>query len=139
MGVVYAEIELINSVDALDARRHLIGDEEVRWTRVKVRISTSVFSIAINEIVQAQLELGFLEKRSVQLVDGKVVECDVVGPVEVRFANRRATCDAYVLPGDIDPVLGSIPMLEMGVVVDPEKQVLVVNPAPPNYGAIRMK
>jgi hypothetical protein len=34
MGYVYAEIELINSFDVPDARRHSIGEEEIRRTRV---------------------------------------------------------------------------------------------------------
>jgi hypothetical protein len=34
MGVVYAEIELINTLDAGLARRYIIGEEEIRRVRV---------------------------------------------------------------------------------------------------------
>jgi hypothetical protein len=35
MGLVYADIELINTTDMELARRHIIGDEEVKRVRVK--------------------------------------------------------------------------------------------------------
>jgi hypothetical protein len=59
--------------------------------------------------------LPLVEMRSVQLADSRVVEYEVVGPVLVRFANRKATCNAFVLPGDSEPLLGVIPMEEMPV------------------------
>jgi len=39
MGTVHAEIELTNSVDLGLARRHLIGEEEVRRIRVSLEIA----------------------------------------------------------------------------------------------------
>jgi hypothetical protein len=79
-----------------------------------------------------------LEVRPVQLANGKIVDCDVVGPIGVKFANRSAICSAYVLPDDTMPVLGGIPMLEMDVLVDRGKQKLVVNPKHPEGAVIRL-
>jgi hypothetical protein len=137
MGMVYADIELINGGDLRMARRCFIGEEEVRRTHVMMLADTRAFSMVINERIQAQLGLPFFEKRLVQLSDDKVMECDVVGPVDVRFANRMATCSAYVLPGDGQPILGGIPMLEMNVVIDQGRQELVVNPVFPHYSVIK--
>jgi hypothetical protein len=67
-----------------------------------------------------------------------VVEYDVVGPVNVRFANRMATCDAFVLPGDSEPLLGAIPMEEMDVLIHPFRQELVVNPEHPDGAVLRI-
>jgi len=70
---------------------------------------------------------------------GQVVEYDVVGPIDVRFANRRAVCSAFVLPGDSESLLGMIPMEEMDVLVHPKRQELVVNPQHPYYAVLKMK
>src|ERR1700740_57795 len=103
MGVVYADIELINAVDETMARRDLIGDEEVRRIRLSMLADSGADTMAINETIQSQMKFPFIDKRKVRLASGEVVEYDVVGPIDVRFANRRAVCSAFVLPGDSQP------------------------------------
>jgi hypothetical protein len=39
--------------------------------------------------------------------------------------------DAFVFPGNTEPLLGVIPMESMDVLVDPKQQRLIVNPANP--------
>jgi clan AA aspartic protease len=139
MGVIYADIELINSADLTMASRNLIGAEEVKRMRLSMLVDSGAYMMAINETIQSQLELRFIEKRKVQLASGQVVEYDVVGPIDVRFANRRAICSAFVLPGDSESLLGAIPMEEMDVLVHPKRQELVVNPEHPYYAVLKMK
>jgi clan AA aspartic protease len=139
MGVIYADIELINSVDLTMASRNLIGAEEVKRMRLSMLVDSGAYMMAINETIQSQLELRFIEKRKVQLASGQVVEYDVVGPIDVRFANRRAVCSAFVLPGDSESLLGAIAMEEMDVLVHPKRQELVVNPEHPYYAVLKMK
>lgn len=139
MGRVYADIELINAVDFENARRHIIGEDEVRSMRLNMLVDSGAYMMAVNETIQSQLELPLIEKRRVQLADGRVMEYDVVGPVHVHFANRKATCNAFVLPGDSEPLLGAIPMEEMDVLIHPQRQELVVNPQHPNYAVLKMK
>jgi hypothetical protein len=59
------------------------------------------------------------------------VEYDVVGPIDVRFANTREVCSAFVLSGDSESLSGTIPMEEMDVLVHPKRKELVVNPQHP--------
>ncbi len=139
MGLVYANIELINAVDYENARRHIIGEDEIRSLRLNVLADSGAYMMAINETIQSQLELPFVEKRKVQMADSSVNEYDVVGPVFIRFANRKATCNAFVLPGDSEPLLGAIPMEEMDVLIHPLRQELIVNPEHPNYAVLKMK
>jgi hypothetical protein len=63
----------------------------------------------------------------------------VVGPVEVRFENRRVSADAMVLPGNAEVLLGSIPLEGMDVVIDPKQQKLLVNPATPYMPKLSLK
>jgi clan AA aspartic protease len=153
MGLVYADIELINVVDVELAKKHIIGIEEVKRLFLNVLVDSGAYMMAINETIQSQLELPFVEKRKVQVADSRVVEYDVVGPVLVKFANRKATCNAFVLPGDSEPLLGAIPMEEMparlpymkileaggDVLIHPLRQELIVNPQHPNYAVLKMK
>ncbi len=139
MGMVYADIELINSIDLALVKTHQKDRDDVRRISLNVLVDSGAYMMAINETIQSQLELPFVEKRKVQIADGSVVEYDVVGPVDVRFANRKATCNTFVLPGDAEPLLGAIPMEEMDVLIHPQRQQLIVNPEHPNYAVLKMK
>ncbi len=115
MGLVYADIELINADDLALVRRHIIGQEEVKRMTVSMLVDTGSVYMCINETVQEQLQLSVVEKRKGQLADGSVVEYDVAGPIEVRFKNRRCVVDAMVIPGDNELLLGAIPLEDMPV------------------------
>ena len=115
MGLVYADIELINADDLALVRRHIIGEEEIKRMTVNMLIDTGSVYMCINETVQEQLQLAVVEKRKGQLADGSVVEYDVAGPIEVRFKNRRCVVDAMVIPGDNELLLGAIPLEDMPV------------------------
>jgi len=139
MGLVYANIELINSGDLALARRNVIGEEEIRRYKLGMLANSGAYIMAINETIQEQLGLPTVEFRKAQMADGSVVEYEVVGPVHVKFANRTAVCNAFVLPGDSEPLLGAIPMEEMDVLIHPQRQELIVNPEHPNYAQLKMK
>ena len=139
MGLVYADIELINALDAGNAKKNIIGQDEIKRLKLNMLVDSGAYMMAINETIQSQLELDFVEKRKVQVADSRVVEYDVVGPVLVKFANRQAMCNAFVLPGDSEPLLGAIPMGEMDVLIHPQRQELIVNPQHPNYAVLKMK
>ncbi len=85
MGLVYAEIDLINGEDLVLARRHYIGEDEIKHMRVNMLVDTGSVYLCINESIQEQLLLPVLEKRKGQLANGHIVEYNVVGPLEVRF------------------------------------------------------
>ena len=139
MGLVYADVELINADDLAMVRRYKIGEDEVRRIRLNMLADSGAYMMAVNETIQEQLDLPLLEQRKAQMADGSVVEYDVVGPVLVKFKNRTATCNAFVLPGDTEPLLGAIPMEEMDVLIHPLRQELIVNPEHPNYAQLKMK
>lgn len=139
MGLVYAEIEIINGDDLALARKHFIGEDEIKRMIVNIPVNTSSYMLAINENIQEQLQLAVVEKRKAQLANGHIVECDVVAPVELKFKNRRCTCSAMVLPGDSEPLLGAIPLEDMDVLIHPLRQELIVNPEHPYFAQMKMK
>ena len=128
MGLIYAEIELINGEDIVLARRNYIGEDEIKSIRVHMLVDTGSVYMCINESIQEQLQLPVLEKRKGQLANGNIVEYNVVGPLEVRFKNRRCSVNAMVSPGENEPLLGAIPLEDMDVLIHPYRQELIVNP-----------
>jgi clan AA aspartic protease len=139
MGLIYAEIELINGEDVVLARRNIIGADEVKRMPVNMLVDTASVYMCINESIQEQLELPVLEQRKGQLANGHIVEYNVVGPIEVRFKNRRCTVDAMVLPGDNEPLLGAIPLEDMDILINPFRQELIVNPEHPYFAQMKLK
>ncbi len=136
--MVYADIELINGADMTLAQRHIIGEEEIKRMTVTMLVDTGAYLMAINETVQEYLQLPFKEKRKLRLADDTVAEFDVVGPVEVRFKNRSAVCNALLLPGNSEPLLGAIPIEEMDVLIHPYRQELIINPKHPDGAVLRL-
>ncbi|MBI3883742.1 MAG: clan AA aspartic protease [Sphingobacteriales bacterium] len=139
MGLVYANITLINEVDITLAKRNIIGEDEIKTITLSMLVDSGAYMMAINETIQGQLSFPFIEKRKAILADGSVREYDVVGPIRVRFENRTATCSAMVLHGDSEPLLGAIPMEEMDVLIHPRRQELIVNPEHPYYAQLSLK
>ena len=139
MGLVYAEIELINSGDIEMVRRNYMDEADIKRMKVNMLVDTGSIYLCINENIQEQLQLPFVEKRKAQLANGHIVEYDVVGPIDLRFKNRRCTTSAIVLPGDNEPLLGAIPMEDMDVLIDPKRQQLIVNPENPYIAKKHLK
>jgi hypothetical protein len=137
--MVYADIELTNTTDIELAKRHIIGIEEIKRINVNMLADSGAYMMAINESIQAQLDLPFIEKRKAVMADGSIKEFDVVGPVMVKFKNRTGVCNAYLLEGNSEPLLGAIPMGELDVLIHPLRQELLVNPEHPNYAVLYMK
>lgn len=139
MGLVYADIELINGGDLELARRGYMDKDEVKRMWISALVDTGSYMLAINENIQEQLQLPVVERRKAQLANGHIVEYDVVAPVEIRFKNRQTTCRAMVLPGDSEPLLGAIPLEDMDVLIHPQRQELIVNPDHPYFAQMKMK
>lgn len=139
MGLIHAEIELINGDDLALARRHYLDQDEVKRMWVTALVDTGSYMLCINENIQEQLQLPIVEKRKGQLANGEIVEYDVVSSVELRFKNRRTICNAMVLPGDSEVLLGAIPLEDMDVLIHPQRQELIVNPDHPYFAQMSLK
>ncbi|MDQ2746324.1 MAG: retroviral-like aspartic protease family protein, partial [Acidobacteriota bacterium] len=131
MGLVYAELDLLNGGDVYLFRQNLLDEIEIKRVNITALVDTGAYMLSINENIKTQLDLPVIEKQFVTLADDSTIEVEIVGPVEVRFENRRTSVDAVVLPGDAEVLLGAIPMEDMDVLVDPRQQKLVVNPKHP--------
>ncbi|CAK0778289.1 conserved hypothetical protein [Gammaproteobacteria bacterium] len=119
MGFAYAELELINLLDKGLHSKGYITPEVVRKVHVKALVDSSAYKLCINENINAQLGLEKVDEIFVEMADGTLRKMNVVGPIEIRFETRRTIGDAVVLPGEVEVLLGVIPLEDMDVVIDP--------------------
>jgi gag-polyprotein putative aspartyl protease len=144
MGMVYAKIELVNSEDIILAKNGYLPKENIRRMTSTMLVDSGAYMMAINQETKAQLGLKEIKKQKAQMANGDVIELGVVGPIKVYFENRDCTVDAFVLPGNTEELLGAIPMEYMavhryGVLIHPQQNALIVNPAHPNVPQLKMK
>jgi len=132
MGLVYAELLLISSDDLALYHHGFLTEEQIKSIQVEALVDSGAYQMVINEHIKQQLELRVIEERLVKLADDSERRVEVVGPIEIRFKNRRTVADALVLPGATEVLLGSVPMEDLDVVIDPKRETLEVNPANPN-------
>jgi clan AA aspartic protease len=139
MGLVYATFELINTDDLALERRNLIGGDQVKRMNINMLVDSGAYMLAINENIQEYMQFPVIGKRKSVLADRTVVEHVLVGSVRIIFQNRISTCNAIVLPEDSEPLMGSIPMEEMDVLIHPQRDELIINPAHPDMAVLSLK
>jgi clan AA aspartic protease len=139
MGLVYADIQLANAGEIYMAQLGYIQQGAVKRAEAHALVDTGAYMLAINEVLRSQLNLLKVGEQLAELADGTQIHLDVVGPVEVRFENRHTNVNAMVLPGESEVLLGSIPMEDLDVLVDPKRQQLIVNPKSPEIARKSLK
>ena len=139
MGLIFADLELVNSFDKELVRRGNIKKEDLKTEKVRALVDTGAYMMCINEHIKSQLDLPFVKSTEAELADGKIQSVEVVGPLIVNFANRTTSCNAIVMPGNAEVLLGAIPMEELDVVLNPLKQTIEVNPDSPYMGKTIVK
>lgn len=128
MGQIHADIELINGVDMGNAHRGRLDPDEIRKISVNALVDTGSLRMVINENIQEYLQLPVVDYRPLHLASGKVLECPVVAPLMIRYKDETTHCSAIVMPDDAEPLLGAIPLEEMNIIIDPQRQELIPNP-----------
>ena len=119
MGLIRGTFQLLNPLS-----------QELAPLEVSALADMGAVHLCIPEHVALQLQLQELEKREVVLADGHRRTVPYMGPVEVRFRNRRCFTGAMVLGNEV--LLGAIPMEDMDLVLQPQLQSIDVNPESPN-------
>lgn len=124
MGHVFANIEILNGWDITNTRMGLSDPEEIRKIHLNIMVDTGALLLSINESIQEMLGLPIIDYRIAELANGQKARLPVVGPVEIRYLDRSSTGSAYVLPGDSEPLLGVIPLEEMDLWINPNRNIL---------------
>ncbi len=122
---------MISGDDMVLHRRGFVKEDQIKRMKVNALVDTGAYMLVINEHIKEQLDLSFIEEQVFRPADESELRAEIVGSVEVRFENRSTTVRAAVLTGDVEVLLGSIPMEDLDVVIDPKQQRLIVNPESP--------
>jgi clan AA aspartic protease len=126
MGLVYADITLRNATDVWNYRRGSLNEPEIRQTEVRALVDTGAGTLVINEAIRQQLGLD-IEDDDIyyaELADGSKVTYIYTEPVQIQWKNRKATCEAVVVPSATEVLLGAIPLEAMDLIVNPSEQEL---------------
>ncbi len=138
MGLVFADIELISGDDLAFFRRGQLQENQIHRCIVRAMVDSGATMLAIPGFVKQQLGLQKITELEAELADGSDVVLEVVGPVEVRFQNRRTSVEAIVVPNSMTTLLGAIPMEGMDVLIDPRREQLIVNPESPDVARMML-
>ena len=132
MGLVYADIELFNYADETLCEDGYLPMDKVRNMTITAMADSGAIRLSINETIKKQLGLRVRQQLDVSLADGTKIKLDVAGPVRLKFKDRDCITDAFVLPGDEEPLIGAVPMELMDLVVMPTENKLDYNPKHPD-------
>jgi clan AA aspartic protease len=125
MGEVRAEITLVNIGDQNDAKRGYIPQDQVRRLTVNAVVDTGAWTLIINEETRQKLGLQVEETSETTVAGGGTVFSQVTEYVEVRWKDRRTACEAVVLSGEEDVLLGAYPLEGMDLMVHPKRQEVI--------------
>jgi clan AA aspartic protease len=124
MGLIRGCVQLLNP-----------SRPDLHPIEVSALADTGAVHLCIPEHLAIQLQVEPHEQREVVLADGRRRTVPYVGPIEVRFQNRRCFTGEMVLGGVMfgdEVLLGAIPMEDMDLVLRPQLQSIDVNPESPN-------
>ena len=138
MGLVFAKIELLSGNDLAFFRRGQLEANQIHRCTVDAMVDSGKTMLVIPEFVKQQLDLLPVGRIQAELADGSSASYEVVGPIEVRFQNRRTVVEALVVPGSNRVLLGAIPMAGMDVWLDSKREHLLVNPESPDVAKVML-
>lgn len=132
MGLVYADIKLFNFADETLYEDGYLPKEKIRQMTINAMANSGAIRLSINEVIRKQLGLRVRQQLDISLADGTKRRLDVAGPVRLKFKDRDCITDAFVLPGNEEPLIGAVPMELMDLVIIPTENKLDYNPKHPD-------
>ena len=138
MGRVTATIAVTNEVDKMLADRGFIPTEQIRsLTLDNVLVDTGATRLCLPEEIIAQLGLTLVGE-----IDGHTVigsrKFRLFKNVSLAIAGREGRYDCVELPAGQEPLIGLIPLEDLGLEPDLKNQRLNVLPAEGNQSYIRV-
>lgn len=129
MGKVTTTITLANRVDEILVARGFIPVEQVRsLTLDNVLVDTGTTRLCLPEGIISQLGLILQEEVDVKLAVG-VRKVRIFRELSLTVEGREGTFNCLELPAGEDPLLGLIPLEDLGLEPDIKNQRLRVLPA----------
>ena len=90
-GITYADIELIRAADLILVQEGYLSADQIHQVQVSALVDSGASMLTIPRSLARLLNLQKMDEVQTELANGEVMQAEVVGPIEVRFANRRAS------------------------------------------------
>ena len=131
MGEVRTEITLVNIRDTIKAQEGLIPESEIKRLTVNAVVDTGAWTrqqglaLVINEAIREKLGLRVKKTSEATVAGGGKVSSGITEYVEVRWKDRETSCEAVVLPGETDVLMGAYPLEGLDLMVHPKLHEVV--------------
>lgn len=128
MGKVTATITVSNQIDQTLAERGFIQPDEIRTVTLHdVLVDTGVTRICLPAPIISQLGLTIQGEADVKTATG-VEKVRIFKAVTLAIAGREGIFNCIELPADSDPLIGVIPLEDLGLEPDLQNQRLRLLP-----------
>jgi predicted aspartyl protease len=118
MGEVIEKITLVNAGDAINVRRGIISESQVRQVTVDAVVDTGSGPLIITEAMRQRLGLEIEKSIAVNLAGGVKQKCVTAEAVDIRWKDRSSMNRPIVLPAG-ETLLGVLPLEDMDLMVNP--------------------
>jgi clan AA aspartic protease len=125
MSEVRTEITLVNLGDENDAARGYMPPEQVRQLTVNAVVDTGAWTLVINEKIREKLGLKVKRTSETTVAGGGKVPSCLTEPVMIYWKDRETPCEAVVLPGEEEVLLGAYPLEGMDLMVHPKTEEVI--------------
>jgi predicted aspartyl protease len=125
MGEVKEWVKLVNAGDAINARRGIIKEADVRQVTVDAIVDTGAGPLVITEAMRQRLGLEIERDTSVFLAGKVPLKCVIAELVDIHWQDRYTSSRPLVLPDGDETLLGVIALEDMDLMVNPVERCLV--------------
>lgn len=132
MGQVTTQLTIINRLDEGLAERGLLPAEQVRRVTLdEVLVDTGATGLCLPTDIIAQLGLSPLKEVLASTAAGDK-RVRIFQDAKVSLQGREGVFQCLELPGGEHPLLGAIPLEDLGVEIDLQKRILRLLPEGPD-------
>jgi predicted aspartyl protease len=119
MGEAVEKITLVNAGDAINVRRGIIKESEVRQVTVEAIVDTGAGPLVITEALRQKLGLEIEKVVLVHLAGDVPQKCTIAEVVRIIWKDRFTHSSPFVLPTGQETLLGVIPLEDLDLKVNP--------------------
>jgi clan AA aspartic protease len=137
MGEVKTEITLVNIREQNIADGGYMPHDQVRRLTVNAVVDTGAWTLVINEKTREKLGLRVEVPAETTVAGGGKVASGITEYVEIRWKDRRTSCEAVVLPGEKDVLLGAYPLEGLDLMIHPKTQEVIGAHGDKRYNVVK--
>ncbi|BAY32032.1 hypothetical protein NIES2107_39180 [Nostoc carneum NIES-2107] len=137
MGAVRVAIKFKNAVDEELILRGLLAPNLLRECEVMGLVDTGAVSLVIPSEIVEQLGLRIVGQRVAQYANGSQETIGVTGPIIIECEGRTTIDEALVVGNEV--LIGQVILEKLDLLEDCKNQILIPNPANPDYPVAMIK